>query len=175
MSPLSAILIRYAYMRQATLGRLILPSLPFALYTLELPWIPNLEGPGGMPGKSCVPDGTYALRPHNSPKHPNTWALDAPDLGVYAELVPAGQVGRTDVLIHVANQTDELLGCIGVGMRMVIFNDNPNLLRSRDGLDLVRSVAIDSLVVQPTSGTNEIFLRDPPLDPIPRARAPVLI
>jgi hypothetical protein len=169
--PAQVTLIRYAYLPQATLGRLVLPGVPFALYTLERPWIQNPAGPAGLPERSCVPDGIYTLHPHDSEKHPGTYLLEAQNLGVYETELPAGQAwGRTEILIHKANQVDELLGCIGVGCRTVIYNDTPSVLRSSDALDVVRSaIARDrnsSLWIRPSRGTRELELLEPPnMDP----------
>jgi len=82
--------------------------------TLERPWLP---GPiGGTPGRSCIPVGTYRLEKHDTEAHPRSFALVNEALGVYHYAVPAGKQGRTACLIHVANQTIELRGCIALGM-----------------------------------------------------------
>lgn len=102
-----------------TLGELTLTGSPLALVTLELPWRPLPNALCGRPDVSCVPAGTYQLVTHDSPRHPRTWALVAPELCVYHELgdVPPGfnQPVRIAVLIHTANWVNQLEGCIGVG------------------------------------------------------------
>ena len=82
--------------------------------TLERPWIPG--SPGGTPGRSCIPVGTYRLEKHNSEAHPRSFALVNEALHVYHYVIPTGQQGRTACLIHVANQVIELRGCIAPGM-----------------------------------------------------------
>jgi hypothetical protein len=50
----------------------------------------------------CIPAGTYAVVPHNSLGHPNTWEITN---------VP----NRTEILIHNGNTIKDTLGCILVG------------------------------------------------------------
>lgn len=80
-------------------------------FTVEQPDNKNLKG------KSCIPSGDYKLFPHDSPKHPNSVSFHSPDLNIYAEpnLVPVGVDGRTDCLIHSANFSSELEGCVAIG------------------------------------------------------------
>lgn len=89
------------------------------LQTLELPWIADATGKGGREQVSCVPVGVYELIQHDSPKHPKSFALLNPLLDVYPEPsdVPAAKslYARSTILLHVANFTDELKGCIALG------------------------------------------------------------
>lgn len=91
------------------------------LQTIELPWLPDPIGRGGEKGRSCVPDGTYALVKHNTEAHPRSFALVNPALDVYHEPgdVPADRAAyaRIAILLHVANFPHELQGCIGLGMQ----------------------------------------------------------
>ena len=89
------------------------------LHTLELAWVPEDGFPGGMPDRSCVPAGVYELALHDTPKHPRSFALVNPDLGVIHEPDPAYPNARVACLIHIANVTAELEGCIGVGLSAV--------------------------------------------------------
>lgn len=82
---------------------------------VEQPWANNLKG------HSSIPAGTYQLRPHTSPKHPNTVSFHNPALNVYAEdtLVPAGidhNTIRSECLIHSANYASQLEGCVAPGI-----------------------------------------------------------
>lgn len=88
------------------------------LHTIERPWIPAADHPGGTNGVSCVPAGRYALELHDSAAHPETWALVNHELGVYHldTDIPKGQGGRTVVLIHPANWASQLEGCIAPGL-----------------------------------------------------------
>lgn len=67
------------------------------IYTLEEPWKNN------EPKVSCVPTGTYLVRPHNGMKWQGVWALQA-------------VTGRTGILIHTGNTVLDIEGCILVGM-----------------------------------------------------------
>jgi len=106
---------RSAQNEVCTQGVMTLPN-NLNLQTLELPWVPDPNCPGGQPDVSCVPPGTYQLVLHDTVKHPKTFALVNPDLGVIHEPDPAHPNFRTACLIHVANFPRELEGCIGIGM-----------------------------------------------------------
>lgn len=69
------------------------------LHTMEDDWKNN------QPNESCIPAGTYVLRRRWSPKH----KLEL--FGI--EGVP----GRHDIEIHIANTEEDVLGCIGIGLR----------------------------------------------------------
>lgn len=157
-------LVRHAYLPQATLGWLKLGALRIA--TLEEPWYPDLNGPGGQRregalAESCVPDGTYRLVPHDSEKFPGVYALVAPDLGVYRWPgdIPAGQRwGRSAILIHAGNSTTDIMGCIAVGKRHGYEQGMPWVYESRAALDQLRErLKRDThvLTIRPTHGTGE--------------------
>ena len=65
-----------------------------------------------MANKSCIIEGTYSLLPHNSPKHGECYALEAPELGV----TRYGPSLRTHILIHKANTPSDLNGCLAPGL-----------------------------------------------------------
>ncbi len=101
-----------------TLGWLGLSGRKWA--SIERPWVPNTAGGrGGSKGVSCVPTGEYRLEPHSTEAHPKVWALVNHQLDVYhwdADVPPSRVgLGRTVVLIHVANWASELRGCIAIG------------------------------------------------------------
>lgn len=100
---------------KCTQGTLTLPD-QSDLQTLELPWVPDPNCPGGHPDVSCVPPGLYQLVLHDTAKHPRSFALVNPDLGVIHEPDPQFPNYRVACLIHVANFPAQLEGCIGVGM-----------------------------------------------------------
>jgi hypothetical protein len=89
------ILSRFAQLEKETIGRLDYDGESY--WTVERPWLNNL------PFESCIPDGNYVLRRCNSPKFgPNMWEVaDVP--------------GRSHILIHVANTSRDVVGCIGLG------------------------------------------------------------
>lgn len=114
--------------------------------TLERPWIPTQDSPGGQPQTSCVPMGTYKLARHNTEKHPHTFALVNPELGVVHDPAPGM---RSDILIHPANFVHELLGCIAIGkgrrfvgqwqltQSRIAFEELTSLMPWTDGHELV--------------------------------------
>ena len=108
-------LIRDVATQSYTYGRLTLGGL--VLQTLELPWRPQPGQVCGRPDRSCVPAGTYSLALHDSHRHPRTWALVNPALGIYHEPadVPRDCFARVACLLHVANFVDQLEGCVGLG------------------------------------------------------------
>lgn len=160
-------IFRFAYLPDMTLGYLNLAG--HRLATLEEPWLPNIQGPGGLPKSnthpgSCVPDGDYTLEPHNSADHPNVWALVNEQLGVYHYALPAGQLwGRTAVLIHSGNTTKDTEGCILVGMRHGSTQGQGTLdevLDSRTALAAVQSTLQTGkhlLQIRPYPGTSAVL------------------
>lgn len=77
---------------QAVFGVLIEDGIPFVV-TLEEPWLANQRG------VSCIPEGTYICRRVLSPKFGNTFEVTN---------VP----GRSHILFHKGNTTDDTQGCI---------------------------------------------------------------
>lgn len=155
-------LVRHAYLPEATLGRLHVGDI--AIATLEEPWSPDPDGPGGQrrePGmyESCVPDGTYELVPHNGTRYSNVWCLVNPALGVYRwpTYIPPGQKwGRATILIHNGNTLDHTEGCVLVGLSHAA---NLRVADSRAALTtlgLALGAGSHRLVIRPTMGTQEI-------------------
>lgn len=116
---------------ERTMGNLQVGEKTFA--TVERPWLPSPDGPGGVRRQSCVPPGLYQVRPWNSANFPETYIITNPELGVYRQPgdIPAGQKwGRSAILIHVANRVRDVIGCIGVGMEHGQLGGEPAVLRS---------------------------------------------
>jgi len=114
---------RFSLNQKRTLGDLFLMEdnqILLMLKTLELPWLNN------SPKVSCIPVGQYKAKMHTSPKF--GWCLWLQD-------VP----GRSGILIHQGNYTDQILGCILPG----IIHDDIN----RDGITDVKysNVAMEAL------------------------------
>jgi hypothetical protein len=107
-----------------------IPVATFA--TIERPWIPSPDHPGGLNRKSCVPPGTYTVIPHHSTNFPNTYALVNPELHVWYQPgdVPEGKKGRTAILIHIGNRVRDVVGCIAVGKERGKLGGEPAVLRS---------------------------------------------
>lgn len=148
-------LVRHAYLPNCTLGNLAVGDVTFA--TMERPWIVNPAGRGGMPSKSCVPDGQYSLFPHNSARFPNVYAIESRGLGVYYQALPPGQTwGRTAILLHVGNFARDVIGCIAIGLRHATVNGEHAVLESGVALDRLRTLLgaeRHQLMIRPTAGT----------------------
>lgn len=159
-------LVRIAYLPDVTLGRLRVGGVE--LVTLEEPWIKNESGPGGQrrnpatnAGESCVPDGRYTLTPHTGTRFSGVWRLSNHELGVYdeADELPAREAwGRSTVLIHSGNTTDDILGCILVGTHFSRLENKPAVINSVRALNILRellgSSSSHSLSIRPTAGTS---------------------
>jgi Family of unknown function (DUF5675) len=151
-------LIRVAYLPTATLGLLRVGTERFE--TIERPWVPDPDGPGGEAQQSSIPDGRFVLRPWDSPKFGPVYLFEAPALGVYATEKPVGaKYGRTHVLLHAANQVSELLGCVAPGMRAGIQDGKHWVYESRRALarvsELLGRVDEHSVTIRATRGTEE--------------------
>lgn len=94
---------------------------------LELCCIVECPQKNNEPNISCIPEGTYNLSPHKSPKFGNCYALDAPSLGV----TRYGPSLRTHILIHVANRPSELKGCLAPGSDFGTLNGEWAVMNSR--------------------------------------------
>lgn len=123
-------LVRSSGDPERTLGKLTIGRFEFA--TIERPWLPTPDHPGGTNRKSCVPVGKYKVIPHHSSNFPNTYALVNPDLHVWYQPgdIPEGMKGRTAILIHVGNRVRDVVGCIGVGLEHGQLGGEPAVLKS---------------------------------------------
>lgn len=136
-------LIRDMETAYCTLGRLMFAG--HTVFTIERPWVPAQYSKGGQKGVSCVPFGQYRLDRHNSDAFPKVWALVNPALDVYhlPQDVPPGRelLSRTACLIHAANWSYELRGCIAPGKaRQKDPAGRWMVTRSRDALNELRTV-----------------------------------
>lgn len=152
------VLVRLAYLPTATLGLLHVGADQFE--TIERPWIPDPDGPGGEAQKSCIPDGRYTFKPWTSPKFGPVFIFSSPELGVYETEKPAGaKYGRTHVLLHPANEVRELLGCVAPGMRAGIAEGKHWVFDSRRAFarisELLGRTAEHSVTIRATAGTEE--------------------
>ena len=109
---------RYSYSPTETEGILEFRD-GHTLATIEQPWVPDPNGAkGGKPFASCIPDGMYKLQPWVRPDGAMVYIIVNPDLGVYklpSDVPDTG--GRYLCLIHKANWTTDIEGCIAPGLR----------------------------------------------------------
>lgn len=145
-----------------TLGRMIFAGR--TLFTIERPWVADERSAGGQKGVSRVPFGHYRLERHNTDAFPKVWALVNPLLDVYhwPWEVPNGRelVSRTACLIHAANWSHELRGCIAPGKQRVKDQQGRWMVtQSRNAINELRTVvgnSIDlSLVIHDNIGGNQ--------------------
>ncbi len=132
---MNLVLTRDIYEPTHTNGWLFAGDHKFA--TVERGQIPNPKGPGGMPRISCIDEGEYTLKPHDSDKFPGTYALINTQRGVYYQPddIPAGQGwGRSAILLHSGNSSADVIGCIAIGME----RDADGVARSREALAALR-------------------------------------
>lgn len=90
--------------------------------TIERPWMPNLAGGlSGAPFLSCVSPGLYKLERFVRPSGEKVFILSNPQLDVYQRPadIPKGReaASRYLVLIHTANYVENVVGCIGPGLK----------------------------------------------------------
>lgn len=132
------LLVRDYHGTDCTLG--VLTAGAVILQTMECPWILDPDGGlCGMPFKSCVPAGDYALVPHNSPDHPKTFALFAPSLDIFdvPQHVPPGVMARSECLIHQGNYASNVEGCIAVGLHRARYASGSMVTNSIDALEML--------------------------------------
>ena len=73
---------------------------------LERPWLDNL------PYESCIPSGVYSLLPWTSPKYGEVYIFVGGEVGIND-----GDGSRFACLIHPANYTRQLQGCLCLGKK----------------------------------------------------------
>ncbi len=128
---------RYRLGENVTDGLLLIPNHELAIPILERPWLPGVRG--GVPFKSCVPDGEYSLTRWTRPNGDVVLALRNPDLGVYHG---QGQVpddgGRYAILIHPANWISDIVGCLAPGqIRTIDDGGKPMVTNSRKAMQFI--------------------------------------
>ncbi|UTM59214.1 DUF5675 family protein [Photobacterium sp. CCB-ST2H9] len=99
-------ILKRRYFEHGTYGTLHREDGSTVCCMVERPFLNNKKG------ESCVPEGTYTLYPHQSPKFGNCYALEAESLGV----TRYGPSQRTHILIHKANSPSQLQGCLAPGV-----------------------------------------------------------
>lgn len=120
-------LTRFERSSTHTAGTLVVNGQQF--FTIEREWNNNKVG------SSCVPVGIYRVRAYNSPRFGPSWILSNHELGI-GEF--PGQSKRSGILIHRANFSFELQGCIAPGMSYGVLRHKqktyPAVHRSREAI-----------------------------------------
>jgi hypothetical protein len=97
----------------------------YKTYTVERPWNQN------QPFISCIPEGLYHVQAHNSPKFGRCWILEGGTVGHYVGV-------RTHILIHAANTSDQLQGCIAPGLSLGALGGKWAVLSSKSALARIK-------------------------------------
>jgi pantothenate kinase len=117
------ITLERAYTDIATIGKMVMPS-GLTFDTMELAWKNNQSG------ISCIPEGTYNLHKRESGVIKRTTHGQL-DIGWEVTSVE----GRTFIMIHVGNTTNDFEGCIGIGYGLGTVNGMWAILNSRKAFD----------------------------------------
>lgn len=119
---MNLILLRHFHKDNVTLGNIFDAVTGHHICcTLEEPWKGNAKK------ISCIPEGQYTCVPYNSVKFSNVWEI-------------TGIPGRDKVLIHAGNTTDDIEGCILVGMEHGNLKGKDAVLRSKEALLKLRAM-----------------------------------
>lgn len=122
---IGVVITRAAYLSTHTPGALqIIGMTHMPIYTLEEPWRDNLEN------VSCIPAGHYSVRPHGWDQNTKCHKVKCWELNHVT--------GRTGVLIHEGNTTNDILGCILVGLKRGTLGKLPAVLQSGPALTFLR-------------------------------------
>lgn len=147
------VLERYCYSDTVTEGKLYLNDDEY-IRTLERPWRDG--APGGVPFKSCVPDGEYELLPYVRPNGDQVFALWNADLSVYLTEADRGdRQGRYLILIHSGNYVTDVVGCIAPGLDRIIHKGAPMVTNSRAAMKRIMTGGYTSLLIRTTDGAKQ--------------------
>jgi hypothetical protein len=104
----------------------------------------------------AVPDGTYSLEPFVRPNGDRVLRLFNEELYVYREEAdrPDG-VGRFLCLIHAANRSSEVQGCVAPGMSRIFHENAPMVTSSRKAMALLMQTEWKTLHIIPACGTED--------------------
>jgi len=117
---------RYASTRNGTQSNVSVAGAGNEWHGLERPWLDNL------PFESCIPTGTYALLPWESPRYGECYIFVGGKVSI-----DEGRAERYACLIHPANYTRQLQGCLALGIKKTDYHkpeDSAAVWSSRDAL-----------------------------------------
>jgi hypothetical protein len=149
-------LIRDSYGTKETMGKMFDADGNLLAHTIERPWVPDMNHPGGTSFESCVPDGIYNLVPHTRPNGDKVVALVNPELGVwYGKADRPSTWGRYLVLIHSGNYVDHVVGCIAPGSSRTIYENRPMVTSSRATMKTLEVQQYSRLIIEATQGAKD--------------------
>jgi len=111
-------LFRYYVTKDVTLGVMKVPGLNKPIYTLERGWNDNKKM------VSCISCGNYIIQKHTSPKFGDCFWLPV-------------VLGRSEILIHAGNITNDTTGCLLVGLYSGFINGEYQVLNSKKALSML--------------------------------------
>lgn len=123
---------RYASTRNGTQSNVSVAGNEQSWHGLERPWLDNL------PFESCIPTGTYALLSWESPRYGECYIFVGGRVSI-----DEGRAERYACLIHPANYTRQLQGCMALGMKKEDYfkgKDSAAVWSSRDATNQFRNV-----------------------------------
>jgi hypothetical protein len=109
------LLERFAYSPMGTFGVLTVDD--FECYTVERPWLDNKAS------ESCIPEGAYGIElgMYNRGGYPAYEIMDVPD--------------RSLIKMHIANNMNDVVGCVGFGGQLGFYEGLWSVLNSRAAMD----------------------------------------
>ena len=119
-------LTRYESTRAGTFGHIRLDY--HTWHTVERQWIDN------WPFISCIPSGAYTLTPHESDRHGSCFSIIGGSVALAKSDLEPPVITRYAVLMHSANFSSELAGCIAPGMYRGAISGSPAVMSSRTAL-----------------------------------------
>ena len=129
---------RFAYTPFGTFGYFTFHDI--LLYTVERPWDNN------APFSSCIPEDAYTVQRHQSPKFGASFILSGATVSHYK-----GDKERYGILIHPANRSSELQGCIAPGQDLM--DSGWAVRHSRKAMADLHDIAPDSFALHITQWT----------------------
>ncbi len=137
---------RYHDSGQATRGLLFFRD-RFLCYTLERPWEHN------RPSRSCIPPGTYDVRPWTRPNGDHVFIVSGGSVCTTPDLLNEDKgLTRCLILFHSANYVNEIAGCIAPGTGVSNTAAGYSVTRSRNAMELLHNVLKPKLSTQPWIG-----------------------
>ncbi|MCG7499373.1 DUF5675 family protein [Vibrio sp. Of7-15] len=124
---MKSFILKRRYFEHGTFSTLHRPDGSQVCVVLERSWQNN------QPNVSCIPEGTYHMLPHHSPKFGDCYALEEAKLGV----TRFGPSTRTHVLMHKANKVSQLQGCLAPGVAFGVLDGEWAVLNSTSAFNCV--------------------------------------